>query len=51
MGTIPLGASLTGLVIVEQVKSVDFGSRAKFVEKADVQFLDDVLDLIEVCVR
>ena len=33
--TVPAGSSLTGFIMVEQIKSVDYASRkAKFVEKA-----------------
>ena len=49
---IPSSSSLTGFVMVEQVKSVDFGTRnAKFVEKAPDQLLTDVLSIIDVCVK
>jgi len=43
---------LTGFVMVEQVKSVDYATRrAKFVERASAEFLEDVLDLIDTCIR
>lgn len=49
---IPGKSSLTGFVMVEQVKSVDFAMRrAKFVERAPAAFVEDVLDLIDVCIR
>lgn len=49
---IPKKSSLTGFVMVEQVKSVDFNTRkAKFVEKASSEFIGDVLALIDVCVK
>jgi mRNA interferase MazF len=49
---IPSSSSLTGFVMVEQVKSVDFGARkAKFVAKAPDQLLTDVLSIIDVCVK
>jgi mRNA interferase MazF len=45
-------SSLTGFVMVEQVKSVDYAMRrAKFVERAPVDFVEDVLDLIDTCIR
>ena len=48
----PQGSSLTGFVMVEQVKSIDYSMRrAKFVKRAPVEFVDDVLDLIDVCIR
>jgi mRNA interferase MazF len=38
--------------MVEQVKSVDFTARkAKFVEKAPTDFLEDVLAMIDACLR
>jgi mRNA interferase MazF len=44
--------SLTGFVMVEQVKSIDFNTRkAKFVEKATQELIDDVLAVIDVCVK
>lgn len=49
---IPASSSLTGFIMVEQVKSVDFNARnAKFVEKAATELLDDVLAVIDVCVK
>jgi len=47
---VPSSASLTGFVMVEQVKSVDFNSRnVKFVEKAEGELISDVLAVIDVC--
>jgi len=38
--------------MVEQVKSVDFNSRnVKFVEKAPQGLIDDVLAVIDICVK
>ena len=49
---VPSGSSLTGFVMVEQVKSVDYVTRrAKFVEHAPKGFIEDVLDLIDACIR
>ena len=51
---LPISAtsSLTGFVMVEQVKSVDFISRnAKFIEKAPEALLLDALDVIEICLK
>ncbi len=49
---VPVSSSLTGFVMVEQVKSVDFNTRkAKFVEKAAKELIDDVLAVIDVCVK
>lgn len=50
--SIPSGTSLTGFVMVEQVKSVDFVMRrAKFVRRAPAAFVENVLDLIDACIR
>ena len=49
---VPDSSSLTGFIMVEQVKSVDFNARkAKFVEKAPQELIDDVLAIIDVCVK
>lgn len=49
---LPNTSSLTGFVMVEQVKSVDYGMRrAQFVEHAPRNFVDDVLGLIDACIR
>ena len=38
--------------MVEQVKSVDFVMRrAKFVQRAPAVFVENVLDLIDTCIR
>ena len=49
---IPGKSSLTGFVMVEQVKSVDFAMRrARFIQRSPAEFVEDVLDLIDVCIR
>jgi mRNA interferase MazF len=49
---LPATTSLTGLVMVEQVKSVDYNSRqVKFVAKAPIQLVQDVLEVIGVCLK
>jgi mRNA interferase MazF len=49
---VPPESSLTGFVMVEQVKSVDYAMRgAKFVRRAASEFVDDVLDLLDACIR
>ena len=49
---LPVGSSLTGFVMVDQVKSVDFVARkAKFIEPAPADFLDDVLALLDACTK
>lgn len=50
--SVPAFGSLTGFVMVEQVKSADFNARkAKFVEKASGELIDDVLAVIDVCIK
>lgn len=49
---VPSSSSLTGFVMVEQVKSIDFNTRrAKFVEKAPAQLIEDVLAIVDVCIK
>ncbi len=49
---VPSLSSLIGFVMVEQVKSVDFNTRrAKFVEKAPAQLIEDVLAIVDECVK
>lgn len=49
---VPSSSSLTGFVMVEQVKSIDYAvRRAKFVEHGPKDFVEEVLDLIEACLR
>jgi mRNA interferase MazF len=44
-------SSLTGFVMVEQVKSIDYKSRqVKFIEKASDDILNEVLSLLDACV-
>ena len=49
---VPSGAeSLTGYIMVEQIKSVDYASRrAKFIGKAPQAVLDDVLSILDACI-
>jgi len=49
---VPASSRVTGFVMVEQVKSVDYKiRRAKFIHRAPSEFLEDVLDLIDACIR
>jgi mRNA interferase MazF len=49
---VPESSALTGFVMVEQVKSIDYVVRdTKFVQRAPAEFVDDVLDLIDTCIR
>ncbi len=48
---LPPQASLTGYIMVEQVKSVDFASRKiKFVEKAPPEIVTNVLGMLDAAV-
>lgn len=48
--SVPEESSLSGYVMAEQIKSVDYASRkAKFVEKASGPVLNEVLSLLDAC--
>ena len=48
---VPNDSSLTGYIMVEQVKSIDYHSRKlKFVEKASTQILEEVLSILDACI-
>ena len=47
---IPEGQTVTGFVMVEQVKSIDFRSRrAKRIGEAPAQVLDEALSILDAC--
>ena len=47
---IPEQSSLTGYIMVEQIKSIDYVSRkVKFVEMAPQRVLHDVLGILDAC--
>ena len=47
---VPLESSLTGYIMVEQIKSVDYASRqVRFVEKAPEFVLNEVLSILDAC--
>jgi mRNA interferase MazF len=47
---VPERCTLTGFVMVDQVKSVDFTARkAKFIDAAPPYFLADVLAMLDAC--
>jgi mRNA interferase MazF len=49
---VPSSSSLTGFVMAEQVKSIDYIARkAKFVENAPSQFVEDVVAVVDVCIK
>ena len=48
---VPSSSSLTGFIMAEQVKSIDFQSReVRFVEQAPKATLDDVLGLLDAII-
>jgi mRNA interferase MazF len=48
---VPAGAKLTGYIMVEQIKSVDFGTRkAKLIEKAPRATVEQVLGILDACI-
>jgi len=47
---VPDESSLTGYIMVEQFKSIDYASRkAKFVEKASQSVVNEVLSILDAC--
>ena len=47
---VPDESSLTGFIMVEQIKSVDYESRqVKFIKKASQSVLDEVLSILDAC--
>ncbi|MBW1775645.1 MAG: type II toxin-antitoxin system PemK/MazF family toxin [Deltaproteobacteria bacterium] len=47
---IPKGSKLTGFIMVEQVKSIDFRSRrAKRIEHGNEDLLSEVLSILDAC--
>jgi mRNA interferase MazF len=48
---IPAGESVTGFIMVDQVKSIDFRSRkAKRLGKASAEVLQEVLSILDACI-
>ena len=48
---LPAESSLTGVAMVDQVKSLDYTARhAQFIEKAPKEFLDEVLSILDSCI-
>jgi mRNA interferase MazF len=48
---VPDGVPVTGFVMVEQVKSIDYASRkASRIAEAPVELLDEVLALLDACI-
>lgn len=50
--SLPRSSSLTGFVMVDQVKSIDHvARRAKLIEKAPPELVDDVLSVLDACIK
>jgi len=48
---VPPGGKLTGFIMVEQLKSVDFRSRAaRRIERASPELLAEVLSILDACI-
>ncbi len=48
---LPNQSSLTGYIMVEQIKSIDFVSReVKFIEKTPLKTLNEVLGILDACI-
>lgn len=48
---VPAGSKLTGFIMVEQVKSVDYRSRkAKRIEQVNEALLEEVLSILDACI-
>ncbi len=49
---IPDGSKVTGFIMMEQIKSIDYVSRnAKFIQKAPDQLIDDALSILDACLK
>jgi len=49
---VPASSSITGFVMVDQVKSFDYVARkAKFIERAPEKLLSDVMGVLDVCLN
>lgn len=49
---VPAGAKVSGFVMVEQVKSIDYVARqAKFIQKAPSEIIEDALAILDVCLK
>ena len=49
---VPVASSLTGFVMVDQVKSIDYMARkVKFIQRAPDELVEDVLGILDVCTK
>jgi len=45
-------SQLTGFVMIDQIKSIDYSARkAKFIGKAEYELLEDVLAVLDACIK
>ena len=48
---VPAGSDLTGFIMVEQVKAVDFRSRAAYrIDRGSEELLAEVLSILDACI-
>ena len=48
---LPAGFKLSGVVMVEQIKSIDYTARkARYIEKAPQDILNEVLAILDACI-
>lgn len=49
---VPKSLKLTGFVMVEQIKSIDYKARqAKFIQKAPSELIEDALSILDACMK
>ena len=49
---VPTGAKVSGFVMVEQVKAIDYQTRgAKFIQKAPSELVEDALAILDACLK
>jgi mRNA interferase MazF len=49
---VPAGIKVSGFVMIERVKSVDYTTRqAKFIQKASNELLADALSILDACLK
>lgn len=49
---LPAGMKLSGFIMVEQLKSIDYVTRkAKFIQKAPSELVEDALAILDACLK
>ncbi len=49
---VPKGQKLSGFIMVEQVKSIDYATRqAKFIQIAPSELIEDALSILDACLK